>query len=280
MPARHGLAALTRDIGEPRRRSSRSRCTPMAAAAYRRFASRAAPPLERDVVPHAGAARQSRVRARGIFAARRTRPIRACTLRLSYDPGEDVAAPYIASGARPAVAILREQGVNSQTEMAAVFTRAGFDAYDVHMTDILSGRARAWRRFHGLVACGGFSYGDVLGAGEAGRNRSCSTARAREEFAAFFARTATFTLGVCNGCQMLSALQGADPGRRALAALRAQSIGAIRGAPGAGARAAFAVGAVGGHARLGVADRGGPWRGPGRVRSGMRPPQSCSRSAW
>jgi phosphoribosylformylglycinamidine synthase len=130
---------------------------------------------------------------------------------LSFDPGEDVAAPFIAGGARPAVAILREQGVNSQTEMAAVFTRAGFDAYDVHMTDILSGRMRLGR-FHGLVACGGFSYGDVLGAGEGWAKSILFNSRAREEFAAFFARESTFTLGVCNGCQMLSALKELIPG--------------------------------------------------------------------
>src|SRR5260221_4667039 len=130
---------------------------------------------------------------------------------LTYDPGEDVAAPMIASGARAAVAILREQGVNSQTEMAAVFTRAGFDAYDVHMTDILSGRVRLGR-FHGLVACGGFSYGDVLGAGEGWAKSILFNSLAREEFAAFFARDATFTLGVCNGCQMLSALKQLIPG--------------------------------------------------------------------
>jgi phosphoribosylformylglycinamidine synthase len=130
---------------------------------------------------------------------------------LTYDPGEDVAAPYIANGARPAVAILREQGVNSQTEMAAVFTRAGFDAFDVHMTDILSGRVRLGR-FHGLVACGGFSYGDVLGAGEGWAKSILFNSRARDEFAAFFARDATFTLGVCNGCQMLSALKELIPG--------------------------------------------------------------------
>ena len=106
---------------------------------------------------------------------------------LSYDPGDDVAAPFIASGARPAVAMLREQGVNSQTEMAAVFTRAGFDAYDVHMTDILSGRVRLGR-FHGLVACGGFSYGDVLGAGEGWAKSILFNSRAREEFCGFFAR--------------------------------------------------------------------------------------------
>ena len=84
---------------------------------------------------------------------------------LSFDPEDDIAAPYIARGARPAVAILREQGVNSQVETAAVFERAGFVAHDVHMTDLLSGR-RSLREFKGLVACGGFSYGDVLGAGE------------------------------------------------------------------------------------------------------------------
>jgi len=131
--------------------------------------------------------------------------------RLTYDPSEDIAAPFISSGARPAIAILREQGVNSQTEMGAVFTRAGFDAYDVHMTDILSGRVRLGR-FHGLVACGGFSYGDVLGAGEGWAKSILFNSRAREEFAAFFDREATFTLGVCNGCQMLSALKELIPG--------------------------------------------------------------------
>ncbi len=130
---------------------------------------------------------------------------------LSYDLNEDIAAPFISSGARPAVAILREQGVNSQTEMAAVFTRAGFDAYDVHMTDILSKRVRLGR-FHGLVACGGFSYGDVLGAGEGWAKSILFNGVARDEFAAFFGRSATFTLGVCNGCQMLSALKELIPG--------------------------------------------------------------------
>jgi len=129
---------------------------------------------------------------------------------LTYDPADDVAAPYIAAS-RPAVAILREQGVNSQTEMAAVFTRAGFDAYDVHMTDILSGRVQL-ARFHGLVACGGFSYGDVLGAGEGWSKSILFNAVARDEFSAFFARAGTFTLGVCNGCQMLAGLKELIPG--------------------------------------------------------------------
>jgi phosphoribosylformylglycinamidine synthase len=134
---------------------------------------------------------------------------------LSYDPAEDVTKPYVGAphvaGARPAIAILREQGVNSQTEMAAVFTRVGFDAYDVHMTDILAGRVTLGR-FHGLVACGGFSYGDVLGAGEGWAKSILFNSRARDVFAAFFARDATFTLGVCNGCQMLAALQELIPG--------------------------------------------------------------------
>jgi phosphoribosylformylglycinamidine synthase len=130
--------------------------------------------------------------------------------RLTYDPAEDVAAPYIGT-ARPAIAILREQGVNSHTEMAAVFTRVGFDAYDVHMTDILSGRVRLGR-FHGLVACGGFSYGDVLGAGEGWAKSILFNSRAREEFTTFFQRPSSFSLGVCNGCQMMSALKELIPG--------------------------------------------------------------------
>ena len=129
----------------------------------------------------------------------------------TFDPSEDVAAPYIRAGARPAVAVLREQGVNGQTEMAAAFSRAGFDAYDVHMTDILTRRVRL-ARFHGLAACGGFSYGDVLGAGEGWAKSILFNPWAREEFAAFFERDATFTLGVCNGCQMLSALKELIPG--------------------------------------------------------------------
>jgi phosphoribosylformylglycinamidine synthase len=130
---------------------------------------------------------------------------------LSFDPGEDVAAPYIAGGVRPAVAVLREQGVNSQTEMAWVLSRAGFDAYDVHMSDILERRTRLGR-FHGLIACGGFSYGDVLGAGEGWAKSILFNPLARDEFRAFFERDATFTLGVCNGCQMLAALKELIPG--------------------------------------------------------------------
>jgi phosphoribosylformylglycinamidine synthase len=112
---------------------------------------------------------------------------------------------------RPAVAILREQGVNGEVEMAAAFTRAGFRAIDVHMTDILAGRI-SLRDFRGVAACGGFSYGDVLGAGEGWAKSILFNARARAEFEAFFAREDAFALGVCNGCQMMSNLHSIIPG--------------------------------------------------------------------
>jgi phosphoribosylformylglycinamidine synthase len=112
---------------------------------------------------------------------------------------------------RPRVAILREQGVNGQIEMAAAFTRAGFDAVDVHMSDVLSGSAD-WSSFRGLVACGGFSYGDVLGAGQGWAKSILWSEVARSELARFFARPDTFSLGVCNGCQMMSALKSLIPG--------------------------------------------------------------------
>jgi phosphoribosylformylglycinamidine synthase len=130
---------------------------------------------------------------------------------LSFDPEEDIAAPFVARGARPAVAILREQGVNSQVETAAVFERAGFVAHDVHMTDLLSGR-RSLREFKGLVACGGFSYGDVLGAGEGWAKSILFHDAVREEFRSFFERPDSFALGICNGCQMFAALKSLIPG--------------------------------------------------------------------
>jgi phosphoribosylformylglycinamidine synthase len=131
--------------------------------------------------------------------------------RLTFDPAEDPAAPFVARGARPKVAILREQGVNGQVEMAAAFTRAGFDAYDVHMTDLASGR-RDLAQFRGIVACGGFSYGDVLGAGEGWAKSILFAPRLRDGFARFFDQHETFALGVCNGCQMMSALHELIPG--------------------------------------------------------------------
>jgi len=131
--------------------------------------------------------------------------------KLAFDPAEDVAAPFIASGARPRVAILREQGVNGQIEMARAFDRAGFAAVDVHMSDLVAGRI-ALDGFAGLAACGGFSYGDVLGAGRGWATSILERTALREAFAAFFARPDTFSLGVCNGCQMLSQLRDLIPG--------------------------------------------------------------------
>jgi phosphoribosylformylglycinamidine synthase len=130
---------------------------------------------------------------------------------LSFDPAQDVAAPYIAGGARPKIAILREQGVNGQVEMAAAFDRAGFDAADVHMSDIISGRVSLFG-YKGFAACGGFSYGDVLGGGEGWAKSILLNARARDEFEAFFGRSDVFALGVCNGCQMMSNLREIIPG--------------------------------------------------------------------
>ncbi len=130
---------------------------------------------------------------------------------LTFDPADDIAAPFVARGARPAVAILREQGVNGQVEMAAAFDRAGFDAFDVHMSDLIAGRT-SLAQFKGFVACGGFSYGDVLGAGEGWAKSVLFNPRVYDDFATFFARGDVFALGVCNGCQMMSTLRGMVPG--------------------------------------------------------------------
>ncbi|PHV12153.1 phosphoribosylformylglycinamidine synthase [Chitinimonas sp. BJB300] len=140
--------------------------------------------------------------ARGLFA------------ELSFDPEENLAAPYISKKVQPKIAILREQGVNGQIEMAAAFDRASFSAVDVHMSDILSGRV-SLKDFQGFAACGGFSYGDVLGAGEGWAKTILFNARARDEFEAFFKRADSFALGVCNGCQMMSNLSEIIPGAQA-----------------------------------------------------------------
>ena len=136
--------------------------------------------------------------------------------KLSFDANDDVAAPYInklfnIGGVRPQVAILREQGVNSQVETAFAFDRAGFDAFDVHMSDLISGRFTL-DQFKGVVACGGFSYGDVLGAGRGWATSILERSALRDAFAQFFARNDSFALGVCNGCQMLSQLKALIPG--------------------------------------------------------------------
>jgi phosphoribosylformylglycinamidine synthase len=145
------------------------------------------------------------------FAAQTAQDQPGLSVDLTFDPQVDIAAPYVARGARPAIAILREQGVNSHVETAAVFDACGFTPHDVHMTDLLSGR-RTLDEFKGLIACGGFSYGDVLGAGEGWAKSILFHAAVREEFQRFFARGDSFALGICNGCQMFAALREIIPG--------------------------------------------------------------------
>ena len=132
-------------------------------------------------------------------------------VHLTFDPQESVAAPFINVAAKPRVAVLREQGVNSHVEMAYAFTEAGFDAVDVHMSDLQSGRAQL-KDFAGVVACGGFSYGDTLGAGIGWARSITFNDRLSEQFQAFFGRSDTFGLGVCNGCQMFAELADIIPG--------------------------------------------------------------------
>lgn len=130
---------------------------------------------------------------------------------LRFDPADDPAAPFVATGARPRIAVLREQGVNGQVEMAAAFHLAGFEAVDLHISELMSGD-RDLDGFQGLVACGGFSYGDVLGAGEGWAKSILFHDRTRTAFARFLGRDDRFALGICNGCQMLSALAELIPG--------------------------------------------------------------------
>jgi phosphoribosylformylglycinamidine synthase len=130
---------------------------------------------------------------------------------LTYDPEADIAAPFINTGTRPRIAILREQGVNGHLEMAAAFHRAGFESVDVHMSDIISGRIRL-ENFNAMVACGGFSYGDVLGAGEGWAKSVLFNPVARQQFEQFFNRDTTLGFGICNGCQMMSNLHELIPG--------------------------------------------------------------------
>jgi phosphoribosylformylglycinamidine synthase len=134
--------------------------------------------------------------------------------KITFDLADNVAAPFIATGVRPRVAILREQGVNSHIETAWVMHQAGFAAIDVHMSDLIAGRARL-NDFHGIIAVGGFSYGDVLGAGEGWAKTILFNPQLSEQFAQFFQRQDTFGLGVCNGCQMMSNLKSIIPGAHA-----------------------------------------------------------------
>ena len=184
-------------------------------------------------------------------------------VHLTFDAAERVAAP---SSTGPAeVAILREQGVNNQVEMAAAMARAGFDAYDVHMSDLQAGRARL-DDYVGFVACGGFSYGDTLGAGEGWAARSCSTTGA-DQFAAFFARSDSFALGVCNGLPDDGRAGDDDPRRAGLAALHAQPQRAVRGRLSLVEIVDSPSLFFAGYGRQPPADRGGPRRGFATSRS-------------
>ncbi|MFA9499031.1 phosphoribosylformylglycinamidine synthase [Mannheimia sp. E30BD] len=145
------------------------------------------------------------------FAAKKDENNKGLSAFLTYDVNEDIAAPFINKGAKPSIAILREQGVNSHYEMAAAFDRAGFKAIDVHMSDLISGR-RNLNDFNAMVACGGFSYGDVLGAGGGWAKSILFNPMLRDQFSQFFANPNTLALGVCNGCQMVSNLAEIIPG--------------------------------------------------------------------
>jgi phosphoribosylformylglycinamidine synthase len=207
--ARHGLAALSRRIGT------------VAAGRQVRIAAGPRLLIDADRVELRAAWSETTWRMQRLrddpACADEERDVRldeadpGLSWSLAFDADADIAAPFIATGARPRVAVLREQGVNSQVEMAAAFDRAGFTAVDVHMTDLLDAGA-ALDEYHGLVACGGFSYGDVLGAGEGWAKSILFNPRARGHFEAWFSRSDRFTLGVCNGCQMLAALAELIPG--------------------------------------------------------------------
>ena len=139
------------------------------------------------------------------------KPTNGLVIAPNFDINDNISAPYINVGAKPKIAVLREQGVNGHIEMAAAFSKAEFEAHDVHMSDILSGKV-SLDDFRGLVACGGFSYGDVLGAGRGWANSILYNPRAKDQFSEFFNRDDSFTLGVCNGCQMISNLTEIIPG--------------------------------------------------------------------
>jgi len=207
--ARHGLGARGHELGraraelEVRLRQGDKTLLAVPTMALRQYWSRVSYELQK--------LRDNSRCAEEEFAAKCDASDPGLSPKLTFDPAQDVSAPYVSRGAKPRVAVLREQGVNSQQEMAAAFTRAGFTAVDVHMSDILAGRV-SLKDFAGLMACGGFSYGDVLGAGGGWAKSILFNERAREAFASFFARADSFGLGICNGCQMMSQLKELIPG--------------------------------------------------------------------
>jgi phosphoribosylformylglycinamidine synthase len=202
--AEHGLQACLHHIGRPTREPRiRIRDGAQALIDETRSSLRA---LWSDVTHRMQTLRDDPGCAAEEHASRLDDTLPAPTVHTTFEIDQDVAAPFISRSERPRMAILREQGVNGHVEMAAAFDRAGFAAVDVHMSDVLSGEV-SLSSFKGLVACGGFSYGDVLGAGEGWAKSILFNGRARDDFSAFFARTDSFALGVCNGCQMLSNLK-------------------------------------------------------------------------
>jgi phosphoribosylformylglycinamidine synthase len=213
--ARHGLAAMTHRLGAPQSpRASNQTPRLRISRGSQALIDESLPDLRRAWSETSYQLRRLRDDPRCAdeeFAAQTHTSDPGLSVALTFDANEDIAAPYVSRGVRPPVAILREQGVNSQVEIAAAFELAGFESHDVHMTDLLSAR-RSLREFKGLVACGGFSYGDVLGAGEGWAKSILFHEAVREDFIRFFDRPDTFTLGVCNGCQMFAALKSIIPG--------------------------------------------------------------------
>jgi phosphoribosylformylglycinamidine synthase len=205
--AKHGLGELTHDVGAPTR-EMRVRIEAATGRVDEKWED-----LRRAWSGTSFRMRELRDEpacAREEFAAACDTGSPGLNVALTFDPNEDISAPFIGK-ARPKVAVLREQGVNSQVEMACALEKAGFESHDVHMSDVLAGRVKL-ADFRGLVACGGFSYGDVLGAGEGWAKSILYHPATRDEFQRFFDRRDTFSLGVCNGCQMFAALKEIVPG--------------------------------------------------------------------
>ena len=211
----HGLSKHAHVVGKPNDRGV-VEVWRDAKAVFTPPLQRAAPALGRGQLAHRAPARQPGLRRRRARRRRAARTIPGLHLRLSFDPpaGAEACKAPPCTRTRPKLAILREQGVNSQVEMSYAMAQAGFDTFDVHMTDLQAGRARL-DQFMGFVACGGFSYGDTLGAGEGWARSILFNPALAEQFAAFFSRTDTFALGVCNGCQMMAALSPLIPGASA-----------------------------------------------------------------
>ena len=193
---------------------------------------------------------------------------------LTFDPAEDVAAPFVARGARPRMAILREQGVNGQVEMAAAFDRAGFESIDVHMSDVIAGRV-SLSDFKGFAACGGFSYGDVLGGGEGWAKSILFNPRARDEFAAFFGRERHLRPRRLQRLPDDERAPRAHPRDRGLAALRQEPLGAVRGAPRARGDPEEPVALLRRHGRQPHPRGHRPRRGPGALHAAARRPSEA-----